>query len=209
MSRTFQKTCRGSSVAIVPNIKRATIGTAGTTIGLLVGWTAARRQRGGPSCERLLDAAEAYVIVLRTALQCVLYPHDGEPRLPECRRLQGDLWVLIARIELLYGHESIVAAHAIEATAALGAVEVLVQQDARNEGDLSLPHRIEAEGMRVEREYKAFLQTARAVIRAEVDALRAPACTAGSEARRRRQRRGAPGREWRLRGQSASARRAR
>jgi hypothetical protein len=77
------------------------------------------------------------------------------------------LWVLIARIELLYGPESIVAAHAIEATGALGAVEVLAQQDARDGGDLSLRHRIEAEEMRVEREYRAFLQATRAVIRAK------------------------------------------
>lgn len=104
------------------------------------------------------------MIVLRTALQCVLYPHDGEPRFTECRRLQADLWVLIARIELLYGPESIVAAHAIEATGALSAVEVLAQQDARNEGDLSLRHRIDAEERRVEREYRAFLQATRAVI---------------------------------------------
>jgi hypothetical protein len=151
---------------VVPNLKWATIVTGGTTIGLLAGWTAARRERGRPSSERLLDAAEAYVIVLRTALQCVLYPDDGEPRFAECRRLQGDLWVLIARIELLYGAESIVAGHAIEATGALGAVEVLAQQDARDECDLSLRHRIEAEEMRVEREYRAFLQATRAVIRA-------------------------------------------
>jgi hypothetical protein len=164
ISSTFQRSCWGSSVVVVANLKWATIATGGATVGLLAGWTAARRARGQPSSERLLDAAEAYVVVLRTALQCVLYPHDGEPRLTECRRLQGDLWVLVARIELLYGRESIVAAHAIEATGALGAVEVLVQQDARNEGDLSLREGIAAEEMRVEREYRAFLQATRAVI---------------------------------------------
>jgi hypothetical protein len=152
---------------VVASLKWASIVTAGTSVGLVAGWTAARRERGRPSSERLLDAAEAYVIVLRSALQCVLYPYDGEPRLTECRRLQGDLWVLIARIELLYGPESIVAAHAIEATGALGAVEMLAQQDARDEGDLSLRHRIETEEMRVEREYRAFLQATRAVIRAQ------------------------------------------
>jgi hypothetical protein len=151
---------------VVTNLRWATITTAGTTIGLLTGWTAARRERGRPSSERLLDVAEAYVIVLRSALQCVLYPHDGEPRCAECRQLQGDLWVLIGRIELLYGPESIVAAHAIEATGALGAVEVLAQQDARNGGDPSLRDRIDAEERRVEREYRAFLQATRAVIRA-------------------------------------------
>jgi hypothetical protein len=166
ISSTFQRTCCGSSVVVVTNLKRATIVTGGTTIGLLAGWAAARPERGRPSSERLLDAAEAYVIVLRTALQCVLYPHDGEPRLTECRKLQGDLWVLIARIELLYGPESVVAGHAIEATGALGAVEVLAQQDARNGGDLSLRDRIDAEERRVEREYRAFLQATRAVIRA-------------------------------------------
>jgi hypothetical protein len=114
----------------------------------------------------LLDVAEAYVVVLRSALQCVLYPYDGEPRCTECRQLQGDLWVLISRIELLYGPDSIVAAHAIEATGALGAVEVLAQQDARNGGDPSLRDRIDAEERRVEREYRAFLQATRAVIRA-------------------------------------------
>jgi hypothetical protein len=151
---------------VVANLKWATIVTGGTTIGLLSGWTAARRARGRPSSERLLDVAEAYVVVLRAALQCVLYPHDGEPRLTECRRLQGDLWVLVARIELLYGPESIVAGHAIEAIGALGAVEVLAQQDARNGGDLSLRERIDAEERRVEGEYRAFLQATRAVIRA-------------------------------------------
>jgi hypothetical protein len=98
---SFQRTCCGSSVVVVSNLRWATIAAGGATIGFLAGWTAARRERGRPSSERLLDAAEAYVIMLRSALQCVLYPHDGEPRFAECRRLQGDLWVLVARIELL------------------------------------------------------------------------------------------------------------
>jgi hypothetical protein len=149
---------------VVRSLNLATIATAGTTMGLLGGWTAARRRR--PSSERLLDAAEEFVIVLRTAMQCVLYPHDGEPRFAECRRLQGDLWVLISRIELLYGPESKVAAHAVEATGALAALEVLARSDPYKEGDMALRDRIDGEEARVEREYRAFLRATRAVIRA-------------------------------------------
>jgi hypothetical protein len=156
-------------------LDRVTIALAGTTIGLVGGWTAARRQHGGLSSERLLDVAEAYVIILREALQCVLYPHDGEPRFAECRRLQGELWVLISRIELLYGRESRVARHAIEATGALAAVEVLVGRDTHTEGDPSLRNCIDAEEASVEREYRAFLDATRAAIRAGRRALRARA----------------------------------
>jgi hypothetical protein len=126
----------------MPNL--ATIATGSTTIGLVGGRIAARRQRGGLSSQRLLDAAEAYVIVLRAALQCVLYPHDGEPRFAERRRLQGELWVLISRIELLYGPGSKVAVHAAEATGALAAVEVLARRDAHTDGDPSLRNRLDA-----------------------------------------------------------------
>jgi hypothetical protein len=104
------------------------------------------------------------VIVMRAALQCVLYPHDGQPRFAECRRLQDELWVLISRIELLYSRESHVAVHAIEATRAPAAVEVLARRDTHTQGDPSLRHRIDAEEAHVEREYRAFLQATRAVI---------------------------------------------
>ena len=153
----------------------------------------ARRQRVWRPQERLLDVAEAYVIALRAALQCVLYPHDGQPRFTECRRLQGELWVLISRIELLYGPGSSVAVHAAEATGALAAVEVLARRDAHTEGDPSLRHRIEAEEASVEREYRAFLRAVRTVMRAGG---RCPAGT-GIRARLRAIRSSAPGPERR------------
>jgi hypothetical protein len=151
----------------VQNFKWATVVSAGTTMGFLGGRVVARRRRGRPSSERLLDAAEAFVTMLRSALQCVVYPHDGEPRFAECRRLQGELWVLVSRIELLYGPESIVTAHAAEATGALTAVEVHAQRVAREYGDVSLrDDRLDAEEVSVEREYRAFVRAARAAIRA-------------------------------------------
>ena len=149
----------------MPTLNRATIATAGTTVGLLGGLAAGRRAQRRASSERLLDVAEAYVIALRTALQCVLFAHDGKPRLDECRRLEGELWVLVARIELLYGQGSDVAMHAAEATGALAAIEAHTRRAAHDADDPSLHRRIDAEERCLEREYRAFLHATHAVIR--------------------------------------------
>ncbi|MGH2941793.1 MAG: hypothetical protein ACRDLN_03320, partial [Solirubrobacteraceae bacterium] len=127
----------------MPKLDWTRIAAGGTAIGLVGAWTGARRSaRDEQLRERMLDVAETFVVLLRAGEQCVLHPHDDEPRFAECLRIQDELWQLVARIELLYGSDSKVLAHASEATGALATIEVLVRREAYGPPDMALRERI-------------------------------------------------------------------
>jgi hypothetical protein len=141
----------------------ATGAAGGLAVGLLNAWTTAERERSGQLRERMLDLADAFIVAFRDAERCTQYE---EPNVAESERLQRELRMLTARIELLYGRRSSVAYHAREATEALEDLSNLLREPGGADvDDEDFDSRVWARKQRIERGATVFMSASGAAIR--------------------------------------------
>lgn len=117
----------------MPNVDWTSLATGGAAVGLISTWATTRRQRGEQLRDRMLDLADRFVATLRAAERCIFFAPSAAVDWQESSRLEHELWMLEARIELLYGPDSRVAEYATEAVIRLGEAAATIRRGAADE----------------------------------------------------------------------------
>lgn len=114
----------------------------------------------------MLNLADTYVATLRATERCLFFPPDAVVDWQESFRLEHDLWLMEARIELLYGPDSRVAEYATDAVCRLGAAAADIRSAADEQLPAGLLHaRREVAESHVAAATRMFVRSAGALIR--------------------------------------------